>query len=56
MTPGVDDEAARPLDRSSPMPLWAQLQHDLTRRLGSGEFDHGFPGELDRCAGCASPG
>ena len=47
MTPGVDDEAARPLDRSSPMPLWAQLQQDLTRRLGSGEFDHGFPGELE---------
>lgn len=44
MTPGPD---ARPLDRSSPMPLWAQLQQDLTRRLGSGEFDHGFPGELE---------
>lgn len=37
----------RALDRSSPMPLWAQLQQDLTRRLGSGEFDLEFPGELE---------
>ncbi len=35
------------LDRSSPMPLWAQLQQELTRRLGSGEFDREFPGELE---------
>lgn len=37
----------RALDRSSPMPLWAQLQAELTRRLGSGEFDDEFPGELE---------
>lgn len=37
----------RALDRSSPMPLWAQLQAELTRRLGSGEFDKEFPGELE---------
>lgn len=37
----------RSLDRSSPMPLWAQLQQELTRRLGSGEFDQEFPGELE---------
>ncbi len=42
---GPDD--VRPLDRSSPMPLWAQLQAELTRRLGSGEFDQEFPGELE---------
>jgi GntR family transcriptional regulator len=39
--------AARPLDRHSPMPLWAQLQDELSRRLASGEFDDGFPGEMD---------
>ncbi|MFI7586148.1 GntR family transcriptional regulator [Spongisporangium articulatum] len=44
----LDDlDGAHGLDRSSPMPLWAQLQQDLTRRLGSGEFDNGFPGELE---------
>lgn len=44
MTGGDDVHA---LDRSSPMPLWAQLQQELTRRLRSGEFDQGFPGELE---------
>lgn len=39
--------AARPLDRHSPMPLWAQLQGDLTRRLALGAFEGGFPGEMD---------
>jgi GntR family transcriptional regulator len=36
---------ARPLDRHSPLPLWAQLHDDLTRRLALGAFDQGFPGE-----------
>ncbi len=31
------------LDRMSPMPLWAQLEQDLRRRLDAGEFDDGFP-------------
>jgi GntR family transcriptional regulator len=35
------------LDRSSPMPLWAQLQQELTRRLQAGVFDQEFPGELE---------
>lgn len=39
--------AARPLNRQSPLPLWAQLQEDLTRRLALGAFDEGFPGEMD---------
>ncbi|MEM7276033.1 MAG: GntR family transcriptional regulator [Actinomycetota bacterium] len=30
------------LDRHSPMPLWAQLEADLRRRLEAGEFDEGF--------------
>lgn len=36
-----------PLDRGSPLPLWAQLQEDLTRRLADGAFDAGFPGEME---------
>jgi len=31
-----------PLDRNSPMPLWAQLEAELRRRLEAGEFDEGF--------------
>ena len=36
------------LDRTSPMPLWAQLEASLQRRLARGEFDDRFPtdGEL----------
>lgn len=35
------------LDRSSPLPLWAQLEADLKRRLDRGEFDDGaFPTDL----------
>ena len=38
---------ARPMDRRSALPLWAQLQEDLTRRLAVGAFRSGFPGELE---------
>lgn len=39
---------AHPLDRSSPMPLWAQLESELRRRLELGEFDVGhFPTDLE---------
>ena len=31
------------LDRSSPLPLWAQLEAELRNRLDAGEFDDGFP-------------
>ena len=31
------------LDRSSPMPLWAQLEQELHRRLSGGEFEERFP-------------
>ncbi len=34
------------LDRDSPMPLWAQLEVELRRRLESGEFEDGFPTDL----------
>ncbi len=33
------------VDRSSPVPLWAQVRADLERRLRSGEFTIAFPGE-----------
>ncbi len=38
----------QPLDRSNPLPLWAQLEADLHRRLDAGEFDDGqFPTDLE---------
>jgi GntR family transcriptional regulator len=36
----------RLLDRSSPVPLWAQLLDDLRRRADSGEFAEAFPSEM----------
>jgi GntR family transcriptional regulator len=40
--------SAQPLDRESPMPLWAQLEAELRRRVDSGEFDEGyFPTDLE---------
>lgn len=33
------------IDRDSPMPLWAQVQADITRRIRRGDYDQGFPGE-----------
>lgn len=38
---------ARPLDRTSALPLWAQLEAELSRRVRAGAFDDGFPGEHD---------
>jgi GntR family transcriptional regulator len=39
----VSDDRALPLDRGSPIPLWAQLEAELRRRLMSGEFTYRFP-------------
>ena len=39
--------AVTTLDRKSPMPLWAQLESELQRRLEAGEFDDGFPTDLE---------
>ena len=36
------------VDRSSPLPLWAQVREDITRRIRRGEFGGegaAFPGE-----------
>lgn len=41
-TGGAGGPAIRALDRNSPMPLWAQLELELRRRLEAGEFDEGF--------------
>jgi GntR family transcriptional regulator len=42
----------RPVDRGSPLPLWAQLYDDLVRRLETGGFgtSTGFPGEHELAA------
>ena len=34
-----------PVDRTSALPLWAQVEADIERRLRLGEFDQAFPGE-----------
>ncbi len=39
----IDEKIIMELDRSSPMPLWAQLEEDLHRRLDRGEFEARFP-------------
>jgi GntR family transcriptional regulator len=41
---------ARPLDRTNPLPLWAQLEADLLRRIRAGAFDDRFPGEHELIA------
>ena len=33
------------IDRSSALPLWAQVRDDVSRRIRRGEFDAAFPGE-----------
>ncbi len=38
------------LDRTSPMPLWAQLADELRRRADAGDFAEAFPGEMDLVA------
>lgn len=39
---------ARSLDRTAPLPLWAQLEEDLRRRIDEGEFSSGeFPTDLE---------
>lgn len=35
------------LDRENPLPLWAQLEGELRRRLEAGEFDDRFPTDLE---------
>jgi GntR family transcriptional regulator len=44
---GTERTGAQALDRTSPVPLWAQLHDDLRRRSGAGEFAEAFPAEMD---------
>ncbi|MEO8899632.1 MAG: GntR family transcriptional regulator [Candidatus Dormibacter sp.] len=37
--------AVEHLDRTSPLPLWAQLEAELRRRMASGDLDDRFPAE-----------
>jgi len=48
MPPGVSPQPTRPLDRTSPLPLWAQVRDDLVLRVEAGEFSgpRAFPGEM----------
>jgi len=46
----VTEPAARVLDRSSALPLWAQLADDLVARLDSGGFGDRFPTEHELVA------
>ncbi|MDX1889693.1 GntR family transcriptional regulator [Mycolicibacterium sp. 050158] len=41
----ADDDLSGRMDRSSALPLWAQLRDDLVERIAAGEFTDGFPGE-----------
>lgn len=38
------------LDRTHPLPLWAQLETELRRRLDDGEFDERFPTDAELTA------
>lgn len=42
--------AVTPVDRTDPLPLWAQVLADLRRRLESGEFAEGFPTDVELVA------
>jgi GntR family transcriptional regulator len=46
----VDDTAHRALDRSDPLPLWAQLAASLRERVARGDFDAAFPTEAELTA------
>lgn len=40
---GEFDAGAHPLDRDGSLPLWSQLEHELRRRMESGDFGDRFP-------------
>lgn len=46
MAPHVSPRLNAEVDRRSALPLWAQVQADIERRLRSGEFATAFPGEM----------
>lgn len=42
-----EHDGAGPLDRSDPLPLWAQMAQDLRRRISAGAFMERFPTEAE---------
>lgn len=44
--PRIAGSGPLPPDRTSPVPLWAQVSEDIRRRVADGAFDEGFPGEI----------
>ena len=44
--PRIAGSGPLPPDRSSPVPLWAQVSADIRRRVADGAFADGFPGEI----------
>ena len=44
--PRIAGSGPLPPDRTSPVPLWAQVSADIRRRVADGAFDEGFPGEI----------
>lgn len=40
---------ATTVDRTLPLPLWAQVADDLTRRVSEGQFDEHFPTDDELC-------
>src|ERR687891_584603 len=47
MTDVAEQQQPQPLDRGNPLPLWAQLESDLRRRLSAGAFADRFPTDRD---------
>lgn len=47
MNSSVNPADPRPLDRSSPLPLWAQLLQELERRVAGGAFVERFPADRE---------
>ena len=47
MTSSSTSRPAERLGRGTGVPLWRQLHDDLVARLGAGEFESGFPGEVE---------
>lgn len=43
----MDVTIITPVDRGSPMPLWAQVEADLRARVEAGEFSEAFPTDLE---------
>lgn len=43
----IVDHTGQVVDRSSPLPLWAQILEDLRQRISAAEFDQRFPSDVE---------